>query len=112
MSLLFWISIALLVYIYVGYPLVAWLRAALRPRPPKAARWEPTVTVVVVAHNEQACIGARLENLLALDYPRKKLEIRLASDGSTDATVDRARVYTSAGVVVQAFHRRRGKSAV
>src|SRR4030095_6172058 len=100
-TFVFWLSLFLLAYIYVGYPLVAWLRARL---------WG--VTVVVVAHNEADRIAARLDNLLALDYPREKLEIRLASHGSTDGTVERARAYESSGVVVRAFHRRRGKSAV
>jgi cellulose synthase/poly-beta-1,6-N-acetylglucosamine synthase-like glycosyltransferase len=82
-TLVLWLSLGLLAYVFVGYPLVAWLRARLWPMPPAAAPWEPMVTVVVVAHNEADRIAARLDNLLALDYPREKLEIRLASDGST-----------------------------
>ena len=70
------VVVLLLAYVYAGYPLVAWLRATLRPKSHDTAAWEPTVTVVVVAHNEQDRIAARLENLLALDYPREKLEIR------------------------------------
>src|SRR5262245_8422605 len=112
MSLLFWLSLSLLVYVYVGYPLVAWLRATLAAKSHRSARWEPSVSVVVVAYNEADRIAARLENLLALDYPRDRLEIRLASDGSTDSTVARARAFEAAGVVVRAFHTRRGKSAV
>src|SRR5213079_1765166 len=52
------------------------------------------------------------ENLLALDYPRERLEILLASDGSTDATVSRARRYEAAGVWVRSFVQWRGKAAV
>jgi poly-beta-1,6-N-acetyl-D-glucosamine synthase len=110
--LLFWFAISLLAYVYVGYPCVAWLRAKLRPRPHVARPIEPTVAVVVVAHNEEARVAGRLENLLALDYPREKLEIVFASDGSIDDTVERARAYQAAGVRVRAFRRRRGKSAV
>jgi cellulose synthase/poly-beta-1,6-N-acetylglucosamine synthase-like glycosyltransferase len=73
---------------------------------------EPTVTVIVVAHDEEHRIGSRLDNLLSLDYPREKLEILLASDGSTDGTVERARRYEEAGVQVRAFAKRRGKPAV
>ena len=112
MAWLFWLSVLLLAYIYAGYPLVAWLRAALRAKPHKSASWEPDLTVIVVAHNEEDRIAARLDNLLSLDYPRGKLEILLASDGSTDSTVARARAYEAAGVGVRAFHQRRGKSAV
>jgi poly-beta-1,6-N-acetyl-D-glucosamine synthase len=111
-TFVFWLSVALLAYVYMGYPLVAWLRARLRPQHHVSTPYEPMVTVIVVAHNEADRIAARLDNLLAIDYPREKLEIRLASDGSTDGTVARARAYESSGVVVRAFHRRRGKSAV
>jgi len=68
--------------------------------------------VVVVVHNEEDRIASRLENLLAVDYPRKKFDIILASDGSSDNTVEIARRYESAGVLVRAFRRRRGKASV
>jgi cellulose synthase/poly-beta-1,6-N-acetylglucosamine synthase-like glycosyltransferase len=70
------------------------------------------VSVVVPAYNEADRIAARIENLLALDYPRDRLEIVIGSDGSTDDTVERARRYQSAGVKVRAFRTRRGKPAV
>jgi biofilm PGA synthesis N-glycosyltransferase PgaC len=111
-TFLFWTALLLLGYLYVGYPVIAWLRARLRPRAHHRAPAEPSVTVVVVAHNEGDRIERRLENLLALDYPRNKLEIVIASDGSTDETVDRARRYQGAGVHVRVFVERRGKAAV
>src|SRR5207247_106988 len=72
----------------------------------------PAVTVVVVAYNEEDRIEARLDNLLALDYPSERLDIVLASDGSIDATVDRASRYRDVGVRVWQFPTRRGKAAV
>jgi cellulose synthase/poly-beta-1,6-N-acetylglucosamine synthase-like glycosyltransferase len=128
--ILFWLAVGLLVYVYAGYPIVAAIRARLRPRPVARAverRWHPatiqfperraealapTVSIVVVAYNESSSIEARLDNLLALDYPARRLEIIVGSDGSTDDTVDRARRYQSRGVRVQAFNRRSGKPAV
>ena len=76
---------------------LAWTHAAIRSRPgrwPASAsgasrrirRWEPSVSVIVAAHNEDAVIERRLENLLALDYPPDRLEIVVASDASTDRT--------------------------
>ena len=59
---------------------------ALRPRPVRKDDVTPAVTVIVPAHDEEAVIGARLDNLLALDYPAEQLEILVASDGSTDGT--------------------------
>jgi len=70
------------------------------------------LSVVVVAHNEAKRIEKRLENLLALDYPRDRLEILLASDGSTDGTLEIARAHEPLSVTVIAFEIRRGKPAV
>ena len=109
---IFWMSLALLVYTYAGYPVLAWVWATLRPRPSTTGAIEPTVTVLVVAYNEAPRIGPRIENLLALDYPPERLEIVVASDGSTDGTAERARAYASRGVRVIAFEDRRGKPSV
>jgi cellulose synthase/poly-beta-1,6-N-acetylglucosamine synthase-like glycosyltransferase len=111
-AFVFWVALLLMAYVHLGYPAAAWVRALMRPLPHARSPIEPSVSVVVVAHNEADRVVARLENLLALDYPTDKLQIILASDGSTDATVERARQYEEAGVVVRAFHARRGKAAV
>ena len=102
----------LLVYVYLGYPGLAWARAALAQRPPPCDGPLPVVSVVVVAHDEADRIAARIENLLAQDYPRDRLEILIASDGSTDGTASLARTYAQTGVAVHAFAVRRGKAAV
>ena len=107
---LFWLAGACLVYVYAGYPVLVWAAAALRPRPVARAGFLPSVSVLVSAHDEEARIDARLQNLLALDYPRHRIEILLGSDGSTDATVARAR--RQPGVTVVDFPQRRGKPAV
>jgi cellulose synthase/poly-beta-1,6-N-acetylglucosamine synthase-like glycosyltransferase len=111
-ELLFWIAFAILGYVFAGYPLLARLRAAINPRTRRRAPIEPTVTIIVAAHNEARRIERRLRNLLALDYPPGKFEIVVASDGSTDDTVERARAFESAGVIVRAFDTRRGKPAM
>ena len=108
----FWISVVLLAYTYVGYPALAWARATLRPRPPRTDGIEPDVTVVLAVHNESDRIIGRIENLLAIDYPRDRLEILVGSDGSTDGTVERARAFKHDGVSVVAFGSRRGKPAI
>ena len=90
---LFWASCFLLVYVYLGYPLVAWLRGHFYPKRANRAPIEPFVSVIVVAHDEADRIGARIENLLASDYPAGKLELIVASDGSTDATAEIAERY-------------------
>jgi cellulose synthase/poly-beta-1,6-N-acetylglucosamine synthase-like glycosyltransferase len=107
-----WISGALLFFIYAGYPALAALIASLRARPVRRQRIEPPATILVIAYNEAERIGQRIENLLALDYPPGRVDIVVASDGSTDATVERARRYEALGVAVMAFPQRRGKPAV
>ncbi len=107
---LFWLAGACLVYVYAGYPVLVWAAATLRARPLPRASILPSVSVLVSAHDEEERIDARLQNLLALDYPRHRIEILLGSDGSTDSTVARARRY--ADVTVVDFPQRRGKPAV
>ena len=103
--LAYWLALASIAYTYVGFPLLVLVRAALRPRPPQSAPIEPSVSVVLAAHNEAAAIGPRLDNLVGLDYPAGRLETIVASDGSDDATVDIAAGYAERGVRVLALGR-------
>jgi cellulose synthase/poly-beta-1,6-N-acetylglucosamine synthase-like glycosyltransferase len=90
-ALLFWSAVALVAYTYVGFPALLLARARLRPRPHRTADITPPVSIIIAAHDEAASIGPRVDNLLALDYPGDCLEIVIASDGSTDGTVEAAR---------------------
>jgi Glycosyl transferase family 2 len=83
---LFWLSAGALAWTQVGYPLAAAALARRRPRPVRKADLTPAVTVVVAAHDEESVIERRLENLLGLDYPPERVEVIVASDGSTDGT--------------------------
>lgn len=90
MELLFWVSVGITAYVYVGYPLLlaAWARVGTRPvrlRPEDGSRHWPGVSVVVAAHNEAHRLPARIRNLLQQDYPGE-LELIVVSDGSTDDT--------------------------
>ena len=82
----FWTSAGAIAWTHAGYPLAAAALARLRPRPVARGDVEPTVSLVVAAHNEEASIAARLENALALEYPPEKLEVVVASDASSDGT--------------------------
>lgn len=85
---------------FVAYPLLLWLRARLRRDPIRGAEIQPDVDLVICAHDEAASIEKKLENALALDYPRERLVIWVASDGSTDGTVAIARRFEPRGVRV------------
>ena len=95
---LFWSSLGVIAYTYLLFPIVVLLRAAMRPRPHGAADVTPSVTMVIAARNEAAGIGAKLANLLSLDYPADRLEVVVASDGSDDGTDAVVGAYADRGV--------------
>jgi cellulose synthase/poly-beta-1,6-N-acetylglucosamine synthase-like glycosyltransferase len=95
----FWASLLLLAWTHVLYPLFALALARVSPRRLAKADVEPTVTVVVAAHNEEAVIARRIENLLALDYPPEKLQIVVTSDASSDSTEAIALQYPGVKVI-------------
>ncbi|WP_354443689.1 glycosyltransferase family 2 protein [Marinobacter sp. MBR-99] len=89
MQFLFWLSLALLFYIYFGYPLLAKVIAKIADREvQKSGSYEPTVSILIAAYNEANDIGATLRNKLALDYPTDKIEVLVISDESDDGTDD------------------------
>jgi cellulose synthase/poly-beta-1,6-N-acetylglucosamine synthase-like glycosyltransferase len=85
-KILFWGSLGALAWTHLGYPVAAAALARIRPRPVRKGDITPGVTVIVAAHDEEDVIGQRVENLLELDYPADRLQIVIASDGSTDRT--------------------------
>jgi cellulose synthase/poly-beta-1,6-N-acetylglucosamine synthase-like glycosyltransferase len=93
-AIVFWICVGLILYTHLGYALLLRLLVALRRRPTlEPGSWEelPKVTLIVAAYDEEDSIADKVANALALDYPRELLQVIVSSDGSTDATVERAR---------------------
>ena len=91
-AILFWVSVALIAYTHLGYPLL--LRLLVRFRKPPAYEEidpPPKVSLIIAAHDEEDVIAAKVANALALSYPRELLEVIVASDGSDDETAERAR---------------------
>jgi len=82
------ISLALLVYVYVGYPLVCVFAGTLRRRAVRSASCMPRVSVLISAYNEVDCIEATVRNKLEQDYPAEMLEVLVVSDCSDDGTDD------------------------
>lgn len=90
---IFWASVGLLVYAQLGYPLLLAVLARIVPARPAspAPDWQPVVSVVAAAHDEEGVIAAKVANALALDWSRERLEVIVAADGCSDATVTTAR---------------------
>ncbi len=109
-SILYWASAGVVGYTYLGYPLGIHLLSRLRPRKVRTGDIEPTVSVVLCAHNEEAQVGRKLENLLSLDYPAHKLQVVVVSDGSSDGTDDVVRGFVERGVVLERQQRPSGKA--
>ena len=107
----FWSSIYTLAYVYVVYPLLITVLALIRPRPVQKSPITPRVALLILANDEADVIEAKLQNSVAVDYPRPLLRIVVASDGSVDQTNDIVRSYAGAGVELMAFPHRQGKMA-
>ena len=111
MSILFFFSMAIVAFAYVGYPLVMALLAKLRPLPLISLAQTPRIDVLLVVHNGAGQLAEKLRNLLALDYPVSQLRVVVVCDGCRDASESIARTFPSDRVRVFGFAQRRGKSA-
>ncbi len=108
---IFWLSSLAVVYTFLGYGALLTLLARFRQRPIQRAPITPAVSLIIPAYNEEAVIAQKLDNCFALDYPRDRLEIIVAADGSTDGSADIVRGYAARGVVLLHQPARRGKIA-
>lgn len=82
----------------------------LFPRKINKSIFEPHVTILITAYNEEIDIGSKLENTLKIDYPKEKLEIIVASDGSTDKTDEIVREFSAQGIKLFRQEGRVGKT--
>ena len=99
LKVIFWVSLLALAWTHLLYPIFIAALARLRPRPVRADdSFRPRVALVIAAYNEDDVIAAKLENALALEYPREQLRIVVASDASSDGTDEIVRGYADRGV--------------
>jgi cellulose synthase/poly-beta-1,6-N-acetylglucosamine synthase-like glycosyltransferase len=108
-ELVFWIAVGIPLYAFLGYPLVLLAFRFGIHREVRKAPIRPFVSLLIPAYNEARVIARKIENSLALDYPRDRIEIVIVSDGSSDQTVNIAR--SAGGVRVLALPQNRGKVA-
>ena len=119
--LLIWSSLAFLLYVHFGYPMLldVWRRVA--GRRVKKGSWEPTtssasafawptVSILIAVHNERDTIEAKLQKCLQLDYPAEKLQIVVALDAPTDGTDAIVAAFESAMISVVKLVQHKGKA--
>ncbi|NLC69989.1 MAG: glycosyltransferase family 2 protein, partial [Desulfuromonadaceae bacterium] len=110
-AFLFFLSLALVIYVYGGYPVLVFVLGLFIDRSPRKQRVDPFVTILIAAHNEEKQIAATLSNELSLDYPADHLEILVISDGSTDRTDDIVKGFREKSVRLLRQEPRSGKTA-
>lgn len=106
MSMVFWVSLGLLFYVYFGFALVVIIAGFILDRRVNKSYITPKMSLIIAAYNEEASIADRLDNALALDYPEDALEIIVASDGSNDNTDKIVYGYADRGVKLLRLARR------
>ncbi len=114
-KIIFWVSLFIVFYSYIGYGLLMILLVSLKrvfqknklePAPGKDL---PQLAIVIAAYNEEEYVSQKIENTLALDYPREKLEIIFVTDGSTDKTAEIISQFP--GIILYHQPERKGKVA-
>ena len=112
LAILFWLSVFLIIYTYIGYPLLIALIAKLIPFQSRTSGIsDPSITLLITAYNEEAVIKKKIENSLRLDYPRDRLQIIVAADGSSDRTPEIVGKFHERGVELTHTSLRDGKLA-
>jgi len=99
LKILFWFSLSIIVYSYVGYGLIIYLLVQLKNAftkkkyPVEDILFEPEISIVISAFNEEDFIEKKINNTFQLDYPESKLKIIFITDGSSDNTAEIIRNY-------------------
>lgn len=117
LKILFWACLLIVFYTYLGYGIILYiiirLKRFFKGKPLKAALPNdeelPTMTLMICAYNEEDVVAEKMENTLAIDYPKEKFRIMWVTDGSNDRTNELLKVYPEVDIVFSP--ERRGKSA-
>ena len=117
LKILFWACLLIVFYTYLGYGILLYiiirLRRLFKGTPLKAVMPQdeelPTMTLMICAYNEEDVVAEKMENTLAIDYPKDKLRIMWVTDGSNDHTNELLSAYPEVDIVFSP--ERRGKTA-
>jgi cellulose synthase/poly-beta-1,6-N-acetylglucosamine synthase-like glycosyltransferase len=111
MEYIFFFALFMICYIYLGYPAIIYIISLMRNKKVEKGHFEPTVTILIAAFNEEDCIEKTITNKLNLLYPKKQLEIIIVSDESTDKTDEIVKKYERQGVKLLRQAPRAGKTS-
>ncbi|MBD3346292.1 MAG: glycosyltransferase [Chitinivibrionales bacterium] len=111
-TILFWLSLFLLIWAYGGFSFFLSFVSRFVKKPVRDFSFKPAITIFIPAYNEEKVIAEKIDNCLALDYPRDRLEIMVCSDCSSDKTVAIAQSYAGKGVKVFDYRERSGKTGM
>lgn len=111
LQFIFWFSLAIIFYVYLGYPLLAYLLGKITPVLVNKQPQEPYVSILIAAYNESDVIQATVQNKLQLDYPADKYEIIVISDQSEDGTDDIVTEFSSPNLRLLRQEPRAGKTS-
>src|SRR5262245_30731830 len=109
-QVIFVAAMAMISFIYAGYPALMFALSLMLKRPVRRADITPRVSIIIAAYNEERDIANKLKNTLALDYPRHRMEIIVASDCSTHRTDEIVRGFSARGVILCRQPERFGKT--
>jgi len=111
MSMVFWFCLGALVYAFILFPALLWLFSRVAGKKPvRCGNHLPRVSVILSVYNEEAVIGDKIGNFLALDYPEDRIELVVVSDGCSDRTEELVRACESARVRLFVQQERGGKT--
>jgi cellulose synthase/poly-beta-1,6-N-acetylglucosamine synthase-like glycosyltransferase len=108
----FWVSLVLIIYVYLGYPVVVFIISRFFPKKIKKEAIYPMVSIVISAYNEEKNIREKIDSLLSLDYPMEKMEILIGSDGSIDSTQDIVASFRNKNISLFSQKQRQGKPSM
>ncbi|MBN1266395.1 MAG: glycosyltransferase family 2 protein [Anaerolineales bacterium] len=110
-GIVFWLSLIMIFYTYIGYPVLIFLLARLKKPDLYPSDFSPDVCLLIVAYNEESCIAEKLDNTLELEYPAGHIKLMVAAHGSDDRTVEIVESYADRGVKLSYRPEREGKLA-
>jgi cellulose synthase/poly-beta-1,6-N-acetylglucosamine synthase-like glycosyltransferase len=112
MELFFWLCVGIILYTWVGYPLILYLISTTNKAEIRKMKINPKIVMLIISYNEEGVIKKKLDNCLNLDYPKDKIKIIVATDGCTDNTNEIVSSFKSSGIILVPYEKKEGKISV